>query len=121
MSALKSGASGYLVKKSAPKELIRAIRRVSAGEKYVSSSLAQRMADYLESGGEMIPHEKLSSREFQVMNMLGPGKSVTEIADELILSVNTVSTYRSRILEKMKMKKNVELISHAIKHRLIET
>lgn len=118
ISALKSGAFGYIVKKSAPKELVTAIRRVGQGMKYVSSSLAERLADYVEEKNVM-PHERLSSRERQVMLMLSSGRKMTEISKELALSLNTISTYRSRILEKMGMKRNVELITYAIKHGLL--
>ena len=102
--ALRAGASGYLTKESAPDELIAAIRKVSSGGKYVSSSLAEKLAFELETGREQTPHEKLSDREYQVMCMIASGKTVMEIAEELLLSEKTISTYRSRILEKMKMK-----------------
>lgn len=118
--AMKLGADGYLVKKSAPKELIKAIEQVSHGEKYISSSLAQRLAHYVEADNRIMPHEMLSGREYQVMNMIASGKSITEIAEELIISVKTVSTYRTRILEKMAMKNNIELARYAVKQGLID-
>jgi DNA-binding NarL/FixJ family response regulator len=118
--ALRSGASGYLTKESAPDELITAIRKVSTGEKYVSSSLAEKLASELESGDEQPPHKNLSDREYQVMCMVASGKTVTEIAEELLLSIKTISTYRSRIMEKMKMKNNAELTYYAIKNRLVD-
>ncbi len=117
--ALRAGASGYLTKESAPEELIAAIRKVSTSGKYVSSSLAERLASDLESGDEQLPHRTLSDREYQVMCMIALGKTVTEIAEGLSLSVKTISTYRSRILEKMKMKNNAELTYYAVKNRLV--
>ena len=118
--ALKAGASGYLTKKSAPDELITAIWKVSQGRKYVSSSLAEKLAFELEIDTEKPPHETLSDREYQVMCMIASGKTVKEIAEELLLSVKTVSTHRSRILEKMKLKSNAKLIHYAIKNRLVD-
>ncbi len=118
--AFRAGASGYLTKESAPDELLAAIRKVSKGGKYVSSSLAEKLASDLEIGAEQLPHETLSDREYQVMRMIAAGKTVAEIADELSLSVQTVSTYRSRILQKMKMKNNVELANYAIRNRLVD-
>jgi two-component system invasion response regulator UvrY len=117
--ALKEGASGYLTKESAPDELIQAIRKASTGGKYVSSFLAERLASILNTRSEELPHETLSAREYQVMCMIGSGKKVTEIAKEMSLSVKTISTYRSRILEKMKMKNNAELTRYAINNSLI--
>jgi two-component system invasion response regulator UvrY len=116
---LKAGAAGYLTKESAPDELITAIRRVSRGRKYVSSFLAEKLAFDLERDTQKPLHETLSDREYQVMCMIASGKRAKEIAEELYLSVKTVSTYRSRILEKMKMKNNAELTHYAIKHRLV--
>jgi DNA-binding NarL/FixJ family response regulator len=116
---LKAGAAGYLTKESAPDELITAIRRVSLGRKYVSSSLAEKLAFDLERDTEKPYHEILSDREYQVMCMIASGKRVQEIAEELCLSVKTVSTYRSRILQKMNMKNNAELMHYAIKQGLV--
>ena len=118
--AFKMGASGYLSKDTAFEELILAIKKVSSGGRYVSSAFAEKLA--FNGYDSNIPrlHEKLSKREFQVMIMLAKGKSVTEIAKEIFISYKTVSTYRTRILEKMGMKKNAELTLYAIKNRLIE-
>ena len=118
--ALKAGASGYLTKESAPDELITALKKVTRGGKYISSSLSEKLAFNIEVDTEKLPHEILSDREFQVMNMIAMGKTVTEIADKLSLSVKTISTYRSRILEKMNLKNNSELTYYAIKHGLVE-
>jgi two-component system invasion response regulator UvrY len=117
---LRAGAAGYLTKESAPDDLITAIRRVSTGRKYVSSSLAEKLAFDLERDTEKPLHETLSDREYQVMCMIASGKRVQEIAEELCLSVKTVSTYRSRILEKMNIKNNAELMHYAIKHGLVD-
>lgn len=117
---LRAGASGYLTKESAPDELISAIRKVSMGGKYVTPSLAEKLASDLVADGKKPLHETLSDREYQVLCMIASGKTVTEIAGELFLSEKTISTYRSRILEKMKMKTNAELIHYAIKHGLVE-
>jgi two-component system invasion response regulator UvrY len=117
--ALRAGASGYLTKASAPQELIGAIRKVAGGGKYVTSSLAEKLADELEIDTEKLPHERLSNREHQVMLMLAAGKSVSDIACELCLSVKTISTYRTRIMDKMGMKKNAELTLYAVRNKLI--
>jgi len=117
--ALKAGASGYLTKKVAPRELIRAIRKVYSGGKYVTSTLAERLAFYL-AENEKPPHESLSDREFQVMLMLAEGKRVKDIAKALFISDKTVSSYKSRIFEKMRVTSNAELTRYAIKHGLIE-
>jgi two-component system invasion response regulator UvrY len=117
---LKAGASGYLTKESAPDELIEAIRKVSKGGKYISPTLAEKLAFDLEIDTGRPPHETLSDREFQVLRMIASGKTVTEIADEMVLSVKTISTYRSRILEKMRMKTNAELTYYSIKNQLVD-
>jgi len=117
--ALKLGASGYLTKESATDELVGAIRKVSQGRKYVSSSLAEKLAFQLETDTEQLPHETLSHREYQIMCLIASGKTVTEVATELSLSVKTISTYRSRILEKMNMNNNAQLISYAIRNGLV--
>lgn len=118
--AFRAGASGYLTKESAPDELLAAIQKVSIGGKYVSSSLAEKLASDLETGAEQLPHETLSDREYQVMCMIAVGKTVTKIAEELSLSAQTVSTYRSRILGKMRMRNSAELTYYAIKNRLVD-
>lgn len=120
MRALKAGAYGYLTKDSVPNELISAIRKVSMGEKYISLSLAEKLVDALKVGFDKSFHEALSNREYQVMLLLASGKSMQEIAKELFLSVKTVSTYKTRILKKMKMKNTFEIIYYAIKNKLIE-
>lgn len=117
--ALRAGASGYLTKASAPQELIGAIRKVAGGGKYVTSSLAEKLADEMEIDTEKLPHERLSNREHQVMLMLASGKSVSDIADDLCLSVKTISTYRTRVMSKMAMKKNAELTLYAVHNKLI--
>jgi len=118
--ALKAGASGYLTKESAPDELVAAIRKVSTGGRYVSASLAEKLASILQKKGGELPHQTLSDRELHVMRLIASGKTVSEIARELSLSVKTISTYRSRILYKMKLKNNVELANYATQNRLIE-
>jgi two-component system invasion response regulator UvrY len=118
--ALKAGASGYLTKESAPKELIAAIRKVSQGGKYVSSSLAEKLAVYMETDFEKPVHETLSDREYQVMLMIASGKTVKQIADKLSLSVKTISTYRARILNKTGLKNNAKITYYAIKNALVD-
>jgi two-component system, NarL family, invasion response regulator UvrY len=118
--ALKAGASGYLTKESAPEELIAAIRKVSQGGRYISSSLAEKLAHYLEAANERPVHESLSDREYQVMLMIASGKTVKKIAEEMCLSAKTVSTYRVRALQKMGMKNNSEFTYYAVKHGLIK-
>jgi DNA-binding NarL/FixJ family response regulator len=117
---LKAGASGYLTKESAPEELIAAIRKVSEGGKYVSPSLAEKFASDLGRGSDQPLHEGLSDREYQVLRMVARGDRLKEISEELGLSVKTISTYRSRVLQKMKMKSNAELTSYAIRYNLID-
>ncbi len=119
--ALRAGALGYLTKASAAHELIGAIRKVSRGGKYVTASLAEKLAVALDSKADKQLHDRLSTREYQVMLMLASGKSVSEIARELCLSVKTISTYRIRVMNKMGMKKNAELTFYAMNHRLIDS
>ena len=118
--SLKSGAAGFLTKESVPEELTKAARRVLAGGLYLSAALAEALAGDLSSGTERPPHEILSDREFQVMRMLASGKTLTEIAKDLSLSVKTVSTYRSRLLSKTGLKNNSELIRYAFQHQLVK-
>jgi two-component system, NarL family, invasion response regulator UvrY len=118
--ALRAGASGYLTKESAPEELVAAIRKVSTGGSYVSASLAEDLASMVQSSRERLPHEALSSREYQVMCMIASGKTVSEAARELALSVKTISTHRARILGKMKLRNTAELIRYATKNQLVE-
>ena len=117
---LKAGASGFLNKDSAPEELVKAVRKVLAGGRYVSASLAEKLAFTLDHPSDQLPHQTLSDREFQVLRMIGSGKTVSEIAEELSLSVKTVSTYRARILEKMKLNTNAELTRYAFENKLVE-
>jgi DNA-binding NarL/FixJ family response regulator len=117
---LKAGASGYLNKESAPEELVTAIHKVVRGGKYVSPTLAERLAYEIDTASGKLPHETLSDREFQVMCLMASGKTVTEIAGDLSLSVKTVSTYRTRILEKMNLKTNAEVIRYALQNQLVE-
>lgn len=116
---LKAGSSGYLNKENSPDELVNAIRRVAAGGRYVSPEVAESLLMHLEAGKDAPLHSVLSDREFQVLCMLSEGKTVGEIAEDLSLSVKTISTYRSRVLEKMNMKSNAELTHYAIKHELV--
>ncbi len=118
--ALRAGAAGYLTKDRSPEELATAIQQVYAGGKYVTSSLAEKLAFELQPGAEKQPHETLSDREYQVLRLLSSGKSVKEIASMLVLSPKTVSTYRMRILEKMKLRNNAELIRYAIQNGLVD-
>lgn len=118
--ALRAGASGYLTKESAPEELVRAIRRISMGGKYLSASLAEKLVIELEENEQKPCHKLLSDREFQVMCMFASGKTTKEIAEELSLSIQTVSTYKSRILYKMKMNTIADVIRYAVKLGLVE-
>jgi len=118
--ALKAGAAGYLTKESAPDELVNAIRKVAGGGRYVTPTLGEKLALELEDNRGKPLHETLSDREYQVMWMIASGKTVRQIADELFLSPNTVSTHRTRILRKMNMKSNAELMHYAIAHHLVD-
>jgi two-component system, NarL family, invasion response regulator UvrY len=116
---LKSGASGYMTKESAPGELVGAVKKIMAGGRHISPSVAEIMASYITMDSKRPPHEQLSNREFQVMRMIASGKTVSEIARMLSLSVRTISTYRARILEKTGMKTNAELTHYAFQHSLV--
>jgi DNA-binding NarL/FixJ family response regulator len=116
--ALRLGASGYLTKDSTPSELVIAIQKVAVGGKYITQALAERLADEIGEEVEKAPYETLSNREFQVLTRLGAGKSIHEIAAELSLSPKTVSTYRSRLLEKLKLKTNADIVHYVIENRL---
>jgi len=119
--ALRAGAAGYLTKESAPDELVEAIQKLARGGKYITASLADRLAEEVgEAWAEKMPHERLSDREYQVMCMIASGKTVKEIGAELNLSVKTISTHRTRILRKMGMKNNAQLTHYAIKYKLVD-
>ena len=117
---LKAGAAGYVTKDKAPEVLLQAVRKVLRGEKYVSEALAEKAFLNLVSETGKPLHETLSDREYQVMRMIASGKTVKEIGKELFLSVRTVSTYRSRVLEKMRMNTNAELIRYAVDNKLVD-
>lgn len=116
--ALRAGASGYLTKESASDELVNAVRKILSGKRYITDDVAEKMAENLEHSTRQL-HEILSDREFDVLKMIASGKTVSEIADGLSLSVTTVSTYRARILFKTKMKSNAELTHYAIENKLV--
>ncbi len=116
---LKAGASGYLSKDTASDELVKAVNRVLLGKKYITASIAEKLASTLDSDNEKSSHEHLSDREFEVLKLIATGKSVSEIATMLSLSVTTVSTYRARILTKMNMKTNADLTLYAIENKLM--
>ena len=116
--ALRAGASGYVAKASVPEELLAAIRKVAAGRKYVSPSLAEQLASELDGSSEKPPHERLSDREFQIMRMIASGRKVKEIAADLCLSPATIGTYRARILSKLNLQSNAELIHYTIENKL---
>jgi two-component system invasion response regulator UvrY len=118
--ALKAGAAGYLTKESVPEELKEAVKKVAAGGRYVSATLAEKLASDLRAGADTPIHELLSAREFQVLRMIASGKTVKDIAEEISLSVKTVSTYRARILDKTGMKTNAELIRYALQTQLVD-
>jgi len=118
--ALQSGASGYLTKKSAAEELVQAIREVYQGRKHISPGLAQKLALQAAMDTTKAPHEKLSNREFQVFRLIAAGKTLQEITKILSLSLSSVNTHRRRIMEKMDLKSNAEIIHYALKNRLIE-
>lgn len=119
LRALKAGASGFLNKESATEELILAVHKVLAGRKYVSASLAEKLAEGAGGGTEKPAHELLSDREMQVLQFISSGKTVSEIAEEISLSVNTISTYRNRILEKLSLNNNAELTRYAFDNGLV--
>jgi len=116
---LKAGASGYLTKESAGDELVGAIEKVLRGGRYISSSMAERIASFLDVDVQKAPHERLSDREFLVLRMIASGKTVGQIARQLHLSVKTISTYRARLLEKMHMNNNAEMTHYAVNRKLV--
>jgi two-component system, NarL family, invasion response regulator UvrY len=118
LRALRAGASGYLTKESAPEELVVAIRRILKGRRYITESVAEVLAEDLHGVAPDVSHYGLSDREFQVLTLLAKGKSLSDIAEQLSLSVKTISTYRARLLQKMKLKNNAELIHYAISNHL---
>ena len=118
--AFRAGASGYLTKASAGAELIRAVERILEGGRYVSTVLAEQLASELGHAAPGLLHERLSDREFEILRLIASGKTVKQMATELVLSGNTISTYRTRILEKMKMRTNAELTHYAISNNLVE-
>ncbi len=120
LRALKSGASGYLSKEAAAKELVNAVKKINSGGRYISSTLAEHLADSIDKEIDKLPHETLSNREFEIFRLIAKGKSVGQIAEELMLSVNTITSYRSRMMEKMNFSTNAEIIRYAIEHNLIE-
>ena len=120
LRSLKEGASGYLTKDRAIDELAAAIKKIMKGEKYISSTLAEKIVFYLEKDNEKLLHETLSNREYEVMCLIGAGKTVKEISKKLSLNIKTIYTYRYRILEKMNMKDNAEIIRYTIQNRLAD-
>ncbi len=116
---LRAGASGYLSKDMAPDELVIAVQKVLMGKKYITDTIAEKLASVLDQDSTRAPHEILSDREFSVLKLLASGKSVSEIADSMFLSVTTVSTYRTRIMGKMNMKNNADLTLYAIENKLL--
>jgi DNA-binding NarL/FixJ family response regulator len=118
--AFKAGASGYLTKESASMELVCAVTKVAAGGVYVSLSMAERLAQSLNEPKDMAPHQRLSDREFDVFRRIAAGQTITEIAHELCVSAKTVSTYKTRILEKMQMPHEAALVRYAIQHKLFD-
>lgn len=116
---LKAGAAGYITKESAPEELVNAIKKAYRGEKYISPDVAELLADYIERNKSDSPHELLSDREYEVFCHIARGKNVTQISEELFLSVKTISTYRTRILEKTGMSTNAQITRYCIENKLV--
>ena len=120
LRAIKAGASGYLTKMSAPADLVRAVHTIATGRKFITPALAEMLADHVERPDDGRPHESLSDREFQTMKMIAAGHSLTHIAEVLCISVKTVSVYRARVLDKMRMKGNVELTRYVVERGLTD-
>ncbi len=120
LRTLKAGASGYVTKEVASTKLVDAIRKINSGSKFISEEVAELLALSLNEKNTDVPHKQLSDREYQVLTMISSGKTVIEISKELNLSDKTISTYRTRILEKMKMKTNAELTHYAISNKLVD-
>jgi len=120
MRLIKAGAAGYMTKESAPSEVVKALLRVAGGKKYITPTVAEILANDLGTTEEKLPHQILSDREYQIFLLLASAKTVSEIADTLALSVKTVSTYRTRVLEKMQLNNNLELMRYAVDHQLAQ-
>ncbi|MCX7960537.1 MAG: response regulator transcription factor [Burkholderiales bacterium] len=120
LRALRAGAAGYLTKSSAPEKLLEAIRQVAAGRRFITPQLAEALAERIADPAERAPHETLTDREFQVLRLLAAGRKLSEVAAELSLSPKTVSVYRARVLEKLRVRTNAELARYALEHGLIE-
>jgi two-component system, NarL family, invasion response regulator UvrY len=120
LRAIKAGASGYLNKASAPALLVTAIRQVASGRRYISPAVAEELAGTIADGSDRAPHETLSDREYETMRLIASGKTLSEIALEMSLSAKTVSVYRARLLQKMKLKNNSELTHYAMKNQLVD-
>lgn len=117
--AIKAGADGFMNKSADPEELAKAIEKISRGSKYLPESFTERIVDLFQRPSQILPHERLSEREFQVFKMIAQGKSLVEISKELSISIKTVSTYRARVLEKLNLKNNAEIVNYAIRNSLI--
>lgn len=118
--AIKSGASGYLTKQSAPEMLVTAIRQVASGKRFISPILAEQLAAAISDDHDKLPHERVTDREYQVLVRISAGKTLTQIAEELNLSVKTVSEYRKRLLDKMRLENTAELIRYGLEHGLVQ-
>jgi len=118
--AIRAGAAGFLTKESAPDKLVEAVRKIASGGRFITPQLADALASTVAGDLSQAPHEKLSNREFEILKMIGSGRTVSQIAEELALSVKTVSTHRTRILRKMAMKTNAELTHYAVRNNLVE-
>ena len=118
--ALRAGAAGFLTKESAPDRLVEAVRKLAAGGRFIGPELAETLASMVAGEGSGRPHERLSNREFEILKLIGSGRTVSQIAEELALSVKTVSTHRTRILRKMEMKTSAELTHYVVKNQLVE-
>lgn len=117
---LKAGASGYITKDSSPEDILAAIRKVASGRKYVSTTLAEKLAESLDANSDKLPYDLLSDREFQIFKMIASGKKQTDIANDLSLSTSTVNTYRKRIFDKFNFKSSADLIHFAIQNKLLD-
>ncbi len=120
VATIKAGASAFLNKSAAPIELVKAIRKVNEGKKYISPSLAEKLADHIDDTSKKLPHFSLSTREFEVMKLIGSGLKMPEIANKLCISVSSVNSYRARVFEKMQFKSNANIIQYIITHKLYE-